>query len=59
MKIDIDKYVQFEYEDIIIEKIKEIGFDKLKPLKESLPDGVSYFDIHYFIIRFKRKNSII
>lgn len=59
MEIDIDKYVQFEYEDIIIEKIKEIGFDKLKPLKEALPDSVSYFDIHYFIIRFKRKNSII
>ena len=59
MEIDIDKYVQFEYEDIIIEKIKEIGFDKLKPLKEALPDSVSYFDIHYFIISFKRKNSII
>lgn len=59
MEIDINKYVQFEYENIIMEKIKEIGFDKLKPLKEALPDCVSYFDIHYFIIRFKRKNSII
>lgn len=58
MEIDIDKYVQFEYENIIIEKIKEIGFDKLKPLKDSLPNDVSYFDIHYFVVKFKKNNSI-
>ena len=58
MEIDIDKYVQFEYENIIIEKIKDIGFDKLKPLKDSLPNEVTYFDINYFIINFKKDNSI-
>lgn len=54
MELNIDQYVQFQYENDIVEKIKEIGFDKLKPLKEALPEEVTYFDINYFIIKYKK-----
>jgi ATP-dependent DNA helicase RecQ len=43
--INWDKLILEKYKDIIIKKIHELGASKLKPLKEALPDDVSYFQI--------------
>ena len=56
LDVDITKYIHTEFENIILEKIKELGFERLKPLKEALPDEVSYFDIRYFVTKYKISN---
>lgn len=57
MEVNIDKYIHTEFEDIILDKINKIGFERLKPLKEALPDEVSYFDIRYFVAKYKMEIS--
>ena len=54
LQIDIEKYVQFDYKDEIIEAIQNLGSERLKPLKEVLPEEVTYFDIRYFIAWVKK-----
>ena len=54
MDIDVENYVHTEFKDIILEKINELGFERLKPLKEALPEEVSYFDIRYYIAKSKK-----
>ena len=51
MDIDLSSLVHFEFEENIKKVINNIGTDRLKPIKEALPDDVSYFDIKYFIIK--------
>ncbi len=38
-----------EYEMLIVEKIKELGAAKLRPIKDALPDEVDYFNIRAVI----------
>ena len=54
MDVDLSKYVHVEFRNIIFDKINELGFERLKPLKEALPEDVNYFDIRYFIAEFKK-----
>ena len=49
MDLNLEKYVHTEYRDEILKVIHEIGTEKLKPIKEALPEEVSYFDIRYYI----------
>ena len=49
MDLNLEKYVHTEYRDNILKVIDEIGTEKLKPIKEALPEEVSYFDIRYYI----------
>ena len=56
MDVDIEKYIHTEFKETIFEKIEELGFERLKPLKDALPDKVSYFDIRYYISKYKTKN---
>jgi ATP-dependent DNA helicase RecQ len=43
--IDLNAFIPPQYEALIRQKIEEIGAQKLKPIKEALPDGVDYFAI--------------
>lgn len=52
--IDLEKEVHIEYEQDIISAIKDIGTEKLKPIKDALGDEISYFDIKYYIAKLKR-----
>lgn len=56
MNIDLTNLVQSIYEQEIYEKIELIGFEKLRPLKDSLPSEVSYFDINYYLIKYKKEH---
>ncbi|AFS79627.1 ATP-dependent DNA helicase RecQ [Gottschalkia acidurici 9a] len=42
-----------EKEKMILEAIKKVGREKLKPIKESLPDDISYLDIKLILIKSK------
>lgn len=52
--IDILKDVHIQFESIIYEAINKFGFEKLKPLKDYLPNDVTYFDINYYVIKYKK-----
>lgn len=54
---DILKYVQPKYEEEIFNKIQEFGTEKLKILKENLPNEVKYIDINYCIQKLKKQNK--
>ncbi len=49
LEIDYDKFVPKQLEAQIIEAIKQCGTGKLKPIKEALPDEVTYMAIKLMI----------
>ena len=44
-EVDWERIIPEQYEDIISQKIDELGAEKLKPLKDALPSEVDYFAI--------------
>lgn len=50
LPIDMKQFIHTEYQDQIIKAIEICGGDKLKPIKEMLPQEVSYMDIKYYLI---------
>lgn len=57
MDLDLTNYVHTEYRDEILKVIHDIGTEKLKPIKEALPEDVSYFDIRYYVAITKLNNE--
>ena len=55
--MDLTKYVHTEFKTEIEKAINDIGIEKLKPIKEALPEDVSYFDIRYYIALSKLNNK--
>lgn len=44
-EVDWTSLIPATYEGLILAKIQELGAEKLKPLKEALPDEIDYFTI--------------
>ena len=40
-EIDLSEYVNFEFKDVIFDAINKVGTERLKPIKEILPDNIS------------------
>lgn len=55
MEIDLRKEVHSDFESKIYEAIKSWHTDKLRDLKDALPDAVTYFDIRYYLIKMQKK----
>ncbi len=51
--VDLDSFISQQYEEMILMAINEIGSDKLKPLKESLPEEIDYFTIKAVLAKYK------
>ena len=58
LDIDLTKYINTQYENDIISAITKLGCEKLKPLKEILPEEVSYFDIKYYVLKFSKNSKV-
>lgn len=58
LDIDLTRCVNTQYENDIISAIDKLGCEKLKPLKEILPNEVSYFDIKYYVLKFSKNSKI-
>lgn len=58
MDIDLEKDVHTQFKDLIYDAIDKLGFEKLRPLKDFLPEDVSYLDIHYFVVKYKKINQL-
>ncbi|WP_209122184.1 DNA helicase RecQ [Alkalihalobacillus sp. BA299] len=48
-EVDLRQFVNERHEQLIEEVIASIGAERLKPIKENLPDEVTYFEIRYVI----------
>ncbi len=51
VKMNFDSLFSKEEENMIVQVIKKIGMDRLKPVKESLPDSISYDKIKAVILK--------
>lgn len=51
VKMNFDSLFSKEEENMIVQVIKKIGMDRLKPVKESLPDIISYDKIKAVILK--------
>ena len=49
--VDWSRFVNKDKEEKILTVINEIGIERLKPIKEALPDDISYEDIRIVIIK--------
>lgn len=56
MEIDLEKDIHTDLKDKIYEAINNWNTDKLRDLKDILPETVTYFDIRYYLIK-KAKES--
>ncbi|MNZ74743.1 hypothetical protein D3C78_932020 [compost metagenome] len=54
-ELDWARIIPPQYEQQIMEAIHTIGFDKLRPIKDALPDEVTYFAIHGVISKHQLK----
>lgn len=50
-EIDWNTLIPQEYQDAILQAVHQLGASKLKPIKEALPDEVTYFQIKAVIAR--------
>ncbi|MHB8170752.1 MAG: DNA helicase RecQ [Thermincolia bacterium] len=48
-----DDFIPERYEALILAKIKELGAEKLKPIKEELPDEVEYMAIKAVLSKYR------
>lgn len=57
MDVDLEPLVPPQLKDMILKKINELGCEKLKPLKEALPDEVDYMAIKVMVCMYRKKSS--
>ncbi|MCY6483780.1 DNA helicase RecQ [Clostridium aestuarii] len=55
-EIDWNLLIPQQHEELILEKIKEVGCEKLKPLKDLLPEDIEYITIKAVICKHKIKD---
>ncbi|ABO49795.1 ATP-dependent DNA helicase, RecQ-like protein [Desulforamulus reducens MI-1] len=48
-----DQFIPTEFEELILQKIEELGTNKLKPIKEELPNTIDYMAIKAVICKYK------
>jgi ATP-dependent DNA helicase RecQ len=52
-ELDWDALIPQEYEELILERVKTLGTKKLRPIKDALPDQVSYLAIRAVIGKYR------
>lgn len=54
-ELDWSRIIPAEYEQQIVEAIQQLGADKLRPIKDALPEEIAYFAIHGVICKYGLK----
>jgi ATP-dependent DNA helicase RecQ len=54
-EINWNRLIPAQYEQMILAKINELGADKLKPLKDALPEEINYSSIKAVICKHNKK----
>ena len=55
--INFNKYFTEVEEKIILEKVKDIGYLKIKPIKEALPSNITYDQIKLVILKYNMESN--
>ena len=55
-EINFYDFISKEHEELIIKKYMELGTDKLKPIKESLPPEITYTEIKFALCKMDVNN---
>lgn len=58
LDIDLTRCINTQYENDIVSAITKLGSEKLRPLKDILPEEVSYFDIKYYVLKFSKNLKV-
>ncbi|NLZ73879.1 MAG: hypothetical protein GX905_08735 [Bacteroidales bacterium] len=58
MSVNLDDFIPLEYEEQIINTIKKVGGEKLKPIKEALPDNIDYMAIKAVLLKTKSAEAL-
>ncbi|GLX69581.1 DNA helicase RecQ [Paenibacillus glycanilyticus] len=56
-ELDWSRVIPEQFEEQIVQVIEELGADKLRPIKDALPDEVDYFAIHGVIVKHGYKTK--
>ncbi|WP_018248542.1 DNA helicase RecQ [Orenia marismortui] len=59
LEVEVESFVPKEYRELIMAEIKESEDGKLKPIKDALPEEISYFQIKAMILVEKLKGNLI
>ena len=51
LDVDLDSFINKDHEKLILEVIKRVGIEKLKPIKDALPKEIDYFTIKAVITK--------
>lgn len=54
MDIDLGRYIHEDFKDIIYKAIEQVGYERLRDIKDLVPDKVDYFNIKYFVINYRK-----
>ncbi|MBY0148510.1 DNA helicase RecQ [Neobacillus niacini] len=57
MEVDFTRLIPAEYIQLLEKAVQEAGRDRLKPIKEQLPEEVSYFMIKGYLYFLSKKNK--
>ncbi|MFE8701374.1 DNA helicase RecQ [Cytobacillus sp. FJAT-54145] len=55
LPIDLTSVIPSEYRTLLEEAVEQVGMEKLKPIKETLPDEVTYFMIKAFLHIYRQR----
>lgn len=58
MEVDFTRLIPSEYIQLLEKAVQEAGRDRLKPIKEQLPEEVSYFMIKGYLYFLSKKNKV-
>lgn len=57
MQIDLENDIHTAFKNQIYDAIDKVGFERLRPIKDILPNTVTYLDIGYYIITYKNEKK--
>ena len=57
MEINLDEYINEDFRDDVYCAIEQVGYERLRDIKDLVPDKVDYFNIKYFVIDYKKESS--
>jgi len=53
LAVNLDQFIPGKYESLILEAIQKLGTEKLKPIKEALPEEIEYSEIKAVIYKYR------
>lgn len=57
MEINLNEYINEHFRDDVYCAIEQVGYERLRDIKDLVPNEVDYFNIKYFVIDYKKESS--